>query len=191
MPHIVTPGRILAASLTHSSCCLRGLEDNRVSRSGRAVAFNGLSVGAVYALLALGFTLVYSTVWFFDLLRRRRPAWRYGVFYLRTPRGWAESRQQPERDALFALVLRSGCLGAYSLLHPAAGPLHPQVAVYRRWAARSRRSIYSGFVLTTRKPHVLLTPLWEPWLHRSCLVVSGSYSAFSRRPAARQSWWSP
>ena len=30
-------------------------------------AFNGLSVGAVYALLAMGFTLVYSTVWFFDL----------------------------------------------------------------------------------------------------------------------------
>ena len=25
-------------------------------------AFNGLSVGAVYALLALGFTIVYSTV---------------------------------------------------------------------------------------------------------------------------------
>ncbi|MYA60038.1 MAG: branched-chain amino acid ABC transporter permease, partial [Chloroflexi bacterium] len=30
-------------------------------------AFNGLAVGAVYALLAMGFTLVYSTVWFFDL----------------------------------------------------------------------------------------------------------------------------
>ena len=29
--------------------------------------FNGLAVGAVYALLAMGFTLVYSTVWFFDL----------------------------------------------------------------------------------------------------------------------------
>ncbi|MCY3921802.1 MAG: hypothetical protein OXG27_05330, partial [Chloroflexi bacterium] len=28
--------------------------------------FNGLSVGAIYALLAIGFTLVYSTVWFFD-----------------------------------------------------------------------------------------------------------------------------
>ena len=30
-------------------------------------AFNGLAVGAVYALLAMGFTLVYSAVWFFDL----------------------------------------------------------------------------------------------------------------------------
>ena len=48
-------------------------------------AFNGLSVGAVYALLALGFTLVYSTVWFFDLYYGAAAAiGAYGVFYLRT-----------------------------------------------------------------------------------------------------------
>ena len=48
-------------------------------------AFNGLSVGAVYALLALGFTLVYSTVWFFDLFYGAAAAMgAYGVFYLRS-----------------------------------------------------------------------------------------------------------
>ena len=48
-------------------------------------AFNGLSVGAVYALLALGFTLVYSTVWFFDLFYGAAAALgAYGVFYLRS-----------------------------------------------------------------------------------------------------------
>ena len=48
-------------------------------------AFNGLAVGAVYALLALGFTLVYSTVWFFDLYYGAAAALgAYGVFYLRT-----------------------------------------------------------------------------------------------------------
>ena len=45
--------------------------------------FNGLSVGAVYALLAMGFTLVYSTVWFFDLYYGAAAALgAYGVFYL-------------------------------------------------------------------------------------------------------------
>ena len=48
-------------------------------------AFNGLSVGAVYALLAMGFTLVYSTVWFFDLYYGAAAALgAYGVFYLRS-----------------------------------------------------------------------------------------------------------
>jgi hypothetical protein len=54
---------------------------------GQAVqfAFNGLSVGAVYALLAMGFTLVYSTVWFFDLYYGAAAALgAYGVFYLRS-----------------------------------------------------------------------------------------------------------
>ncbi len=48
-------------------------------------AFNGLSVGAVYALIAMGFTLVYSTVWFFDLYYGAASALgAYGVFYLRS-----------------------------------------------------------------------------------------------------------
>ena len=47
--------------------------------------FNGLSVGAVYALLAMGFTVVYSTVWFFDLSYGAAAAMgAYGVFYLRS-----------------------------------------------------------------------------------------------------------
>ena len=47
--------------------------------------FNGLAVGAVYALLAMGFTLVYSTVWFFDLYYGAAAALgAYGVFYLRS-----------------------------------------------------------------------------------------------------------
>ena len=48
-------------------------------------AFNGLAVGAVYALMAMGFTLVYSTVWFFDLYYGAAAALgAYGVFYLRS-----------------------------------------------------------------------------------------------------------
>ncbi|MCH8086533.1 MAG: hypothetical protein IIC81_01640, partial [Chloroflexi bacterium] len=45
--------------------------------------FNGLTVGAIYALLALGFTLVYGTVWFFDLAFGAMAAMgAYSVFYL-------------------------------------------------------------------------------------------------------------
>ena len=48
--------------------------------------FNGLSVGAVYALLAMGFTIVYSTVWFFDLYYGAAATLgAYGVFYMRSP----------------------------------------------------------------------------------------------------------
>ncbi len=48
-------------------------------------AFNGLSVGAVYALLAMGFTPVYSTVWFFDLYYGTAAAiGAYSVLYLRS-----------------------------------------------------------------------------------------------------------
>ena len=48
-------------------------------------AFNGLAVGAVYALLAMGFTFVYSTVWFFDLYYGAAAAiGAYGVLYLRS-----------------------------------------------------------------------------------------------------------
>ena len=47
--------------------------------------FNGLSVGAVYALLAMGFTIVYSTVWFFDLyFGAAATLGAYGVFYMRS-----------------------------------------------------------------------------------------------------------
>ncbi len=47
--------------------------------------YNGLAVGAVYALLAMGFTIVYSTVWFFDLYYGAAAALgAYGVFYLRS-----------------------------------------------------------------------------------------------------------
>ena len=60
----------------------------KVNQSGEQAlqfAFNGLSVGAVYALLAIGFTLVYSTVWFFDLYYGAAAALgAYGVFYLRS-----------------------------------------------------------------------------------------------------------
>ena len=70
-------------------------------------AFNGLSVGAVYALLAMGFTLVYSTVWFFDLYYGAAAALgAYGVFYLRSQEalGGLYEVNNPYVNIVFALV---------------------------------------------------------------------------------------
>ena len=47
------------------------------------MVFNGFGIGAIYALVAIGFTLVYGTVWFFDLTYGAMAAMGgYAVFYL-------------------------------------------------------------------------------------------------------------
>ena len=70
--------------------------------------FNGLSVGAVYALMAIGFTLVYSTVWFFDLYYGAAAGLgAYGVFYLRSQE-WLGGQYQvntPIVNIILALVV--------------------------------------------------------------------------------------
>ena len=49
-------------------------------------AFNGLAVGAVYALIATGYTLVYSTVWFFDLYYGALPPhWALTAYFICVP----------------------------------------------------------------------------------------------------------
>ena len=83
--------------------------------------FNGLSVGAVYALMAMGFTLVYSTVWFFDLYYGSAAALgAYGVFYLRSQEtlGGQYQVNNPVVNVLFALVV-AGVVAwtLYTLLH--------------------------------------------------------------------------
>ncbi len=70
--------------------------------------FNGLSVGAVYALLAMGFTIVYSTVWFFDLYYGAAATLgAYGVFYLRSQEslGTRYTYDSPFINGLFAAIV--------------------------------------------------------------------------------------
>ena len=69
-------GRLLAILLATAVVAYIGWKIGQSPEQALQFAFNGLSVGAVYALLAMGFTIVYSTVWFFrPLLWRSR---RYG-----------------------------------------------------------------------------------------------------------------
>lgn len=83
--------------------------------------FNGLSVGAVYALMAMGFTLVYSTVWFFDLYYGSAAALgAYGVFYLRSQEtlGGQYQVNNPVVNIVFALVVAGvAAWTLYTLLH--------------------------------------------------------------------------
>ncbi len=81
------PGRptlILAITLTLAAVAYIGWKVSESPDQALQFTINGLNVGAVYALLALGFTLVYSTVWFFDLYYGAAAAiGAYAVFYLR------------------------------------------------------------------------------------------------------------
>ena len=157
------PDRVLAASLALAAVAYVAWKVTESPDQAVQFAFNGLSVGAVYALLALGFTLVYSTVWFFDLYYGAAAAMgAYGVFYLRTSETVGGSHvNNPYVSALFALVV-AGVL---------AWALHEVLfrRLQRRFRPRSLRvgggllasavGVYTGFVLTNPDHlHLLLGP---------------------------------
>lgn len=77
--------RILAVALALGFAAYVGWKISQSADQALQFAFNGIAVGAVYALVAMGFTLVYSAVWFFDLYYGAAAALgAYGVFYLRS-----------------------------------------------------------------------------------------------------------
>ena len=78
-------GRLLVAALATAIVAYVVWKVTESPSQALQFGFNGLSVGAVYALMAMGFTLVYSTVWFFDLYYGAAAGMgAYGVFYLRS-----------------------------------------------------------------------------------------------------------
>ncbi len=97
----------LAVALTALVVVYIGWKITQSPEQALQFAFNGLSVGAVYALLAMGFTLVYSTVWFFDLYYGAAAALgAYGVFYLRSQEtlGGLYAVNSPYVNIVFAVV---------------------------------------------------------------------------------------
>ena len=98
---------ILAIVLTALAVLYIGWKITQSPEQALQFTFNGLAVGAVYALLAMGFTLVYSTVWFFDLYYGAAAALgAYGVFYLRShdTLGGRYEVNEPILNILFAVV---------------------------------------------------------------------------------------
>ena len=127
-------------------------------------AFNGLSVGAVYALLAMGFTLVYSTVWFFDLYYGAAAAiGAYGVFYLRSGEalGGLYEVNEPLVNIAFAAVVAG--VVAWALRESLYTRLRSRYRTRNLILAASLLSVaagsYAGLVLTRpNEIEVLLSP---------------------------------
>ena len=133
---------------------------------GQAVqfAFNGLSVGAVYALLAMGFTLVYSTVWFFDLYYGAAAALgAYGVFYLRSQEalGGLYEVNNPYVNILFAVVTAGVVAWVLhvSFFRRLSSRFNPRVMQAVGGLLAAGVGAYMGIVLTYPKElNVMLSP---------------------------------
>ena len=127
-------------------------------------AFNGLSVGAVYALLAMGFTIVYSTVWFFDLYYGAAAALgAYGVFYLRSQEvlGGQYEVNTPFVNGVFAAVT-AGVVGwvfyvtVYSRFRSRVNPVALRTA---GGVLAAGVGVYTGVALTyPAHLHLILSP---------------------------------
>ena len=154
----------LAIALALAAIAYVGWKIGQSPEQALQFAFNGMSVGAVYALLAMGFTLVYSTVWFFDLYYGAAAAiGAYGVFYLRS--GEALGGQYQVNEPLLNIAFAAITAGVV------AWALH--AGLYSRLRRRYRRrsltlagslistgaGTYLGLVLTRPDAiNVLLSP---------------------------------
>ena len=101
------PGSTLAVALAVAAALYIVWKVTQSPEQALQFTFNGLAVGAVYALIAIGFTLVYSTVWFFDLYYGAAAALgAYGVFYLRSfdTLGGRYEVNEPVVNIVFAVV---------------------------------------------------------------------------------------
>ena len=113
--------RLVAAILVAAVVAYIGWRSLTSPEQALQFGFNGLSVGAVYALMAIGFTLVYSTVWFFDLYYGAAAALgAYGVFYLRSQE-WLGGQYQvntPVVNIIFAVIVAGvACLVLHTILY--------------------------------------------------------------------------
>ncbi len=126
---------------------------------------NGLAVGAVYALLAMGFTLVYSTVWFFDLYYGAAAALgAYGVFYLRSHDflGGQYAVNSPVVNTVFALVAAgvSGWVLHVVLYRRVRTRANPTVLLSLVGALAAGVGVYTGLLLANPEQlHVMLSPV--------------------------------
>ncbi len=154
----------LAIVLTALAVLYIGWKITQSPEQALQFTFNGLAVGAVYALLAMGFTLVYSTVWFFDLYYGAAAALgAYGVFYLRShdTLGGRYEVNEPILNILFAVVTAG--VVAWSIHTSFGSRLRSR---FNTTAARivalligAAAGVYMGFVLSFPKDiHTVLSP---------------------------------
>ena len=160
----VTASRLLAIVLTLLAVAYLGWKVSQSPDQALQFAFNGVSVGAIYALLAIGFTLVYSTVWFFDLYYGAAAAiGAYGVFYLRSSEALGGRYEVNETVVNVGLAIVTAGVVAWAL-H--AGASSGMRARFGPTATRIMAGViavgvgaYTGFLLTfPAKLHVVFAP---------------------------------
>ena len=160
----LSTSRILAIVLTLLAVAYVAWKVSESPNQALQFAFNGVSVGAIYALLAMGFTLVYSTVWFFDLYYGAAAAiGAYGVFYLRSSEALGGRYEVNEMAVNVGFAVVTAGVVAW-VLHTSA---------YSRLRARFGRTVplalggmvagaagaYMGFLLSyPANLHVLFAP---------------------------------
>ncbi len=146
-------GRILATVVTLAVVAYIAWKVSQSGEQALQFTFNGLAVGAVYALLAMGFTLVYSTVWFFDLYYGAAAALgAYGVFYMRSQAALPGrfDVNNPYVNIVFALVVAGVVAWAlYMVAYPRLrSRLRPAVLAAAAGAVVAGSGVYTGFVLS-------------------------------------------
>ena len=163
LPHGDGRGRILATMLAVAVVAYIAWKIAQSPDQAVQFAFNGLSVGAVYALLAMGFTIVYSTVWFFDLYYGAAAAiGAYGVFYLRSQDGFGgQDYTNPYVTAMLAAVTAG--VVAWALYETFFHRLRPRFDARILYAVGGLLAVgagaYMGLVLSfTDATNVILSP---------------------------------
>ncbi len=127
--------------------------------------FNGLSVGAVYALLAIGFTLVYSTVWFFDMYYGAAAAvGAYGVFYFHSQSGGYATFDANNLYVNIILAAIVAGVVAWSFREAFVSHLrervHPIVLRVIEGGVAGGAGVYVGFLLTyTEQLNIIFSPV--------------------------------
>ena len=184
--YLDSQGRLIAFALAVVVVCYIGWKIGQSPNQALQFAFNGLSVGAVYALLAMGFTLVYSTVWFFDLYYGAAAALgAYGVFYLRSQQvlhGQYEVNNLYVNIVFAAVVAGVVAWGLHGGFHSRLRTRFNPIAVLAVGGLlASGAGVYTGFVLAHPTGlNVMLSPaigvlaaMAAGWvLYRGCRHIS-------------------
>ena len=128
-------------------------------------SINGIVIGAIYALLALGFTMVYGTVWFFDLSYGAMATMgAYTVFYFTAREVQTVGRGEINNMALnIAMgILIAAVVGwvLYTWLYPRLrGRINRTVLLPLGGLLALTAGVYTGFLLSRPADlNLLLSP---------------------------------
>lgn len=176
--------QFLAVMLAVLAAGYLGWKISESSTQALQFAFNGLSVGAIYALLAIGFTLVYSTVWFFDLYYGAAAAMgAYGVFYFHSRSGGYATFEANNLYVNIILAAVVAGVAAWSFREAFRSQLRermsPLAARVLEGLVATGAGVYVGFVLTySQHLNVIFSPVVGVL---TALVVGWALHRFYRR----------